>query len=611
MAGAAWSQGALAAFGQDTLHLLMSREPPGPPSRFVLRLAAFLAQLGNAACLLSGTIAFVLVWQNQSAGAKYVIAWAGVAMLGIIFGGFMPRGGMISLLATVLITGGFGGLLAWLPYPVLASLLRILPPGDIDMIFELTSYAGFGLIGVAALGLLSIPQAVKYGRWLHTPDATRTGYSMMFAAVMPVPETDRGWQAPSGPRTHGGGTGTYQPVPSHGQAPMGPSRTSVWVVPSAPPEIRRSRRRMYFALAGFAIGVGAGTGVLVSGKQKRRAPVVVKVDPTSTDEGRAKSDGPPAEEASTKSVTTTNPGSGSGSAGTNPVTESNPGSGSGSGAEGSGSAVTVAPTMPARPTPAVTATQFLETHVGHIVAGDVAELTKSLHGSVFGFGIDGTAVAEGRDAVAKLIAADFGEKPKIEKVYAGVGDDGDRAWIALELKLNGRKVAVSELAVFEANTWTIRATCWGELIPDADATQRAILFTLPEVSPVPAGVDGPPELSKAVRDGFGEKSKLLAMRSAHPQAVNIGSGPGQRIVGGEKILARKGGGYRISPRGSIRIVATDKETAFAALVVNFTTKSKTSAMDITQPLRMLAILRLEPEGWRIVSAHWSNGGPIR
>lgn len=590
----------------------MSREPPGPPSRFVLRLAAFLAQLGNAACLLSGTIAFVLIWQNQSGGAKYVIAWAGVAMLGIIFGGFMPRGGMISLLATVLITAGFGAVLAWLPYPVLASLLRILPPGDIDMIFELTSYVGFGLVGVAALGLLSIPQAVKYGRWLHTPDATRTGYSMMFAAVMPVPETDRGWHAPSAPPTHGGGTGTYQPVPAYGQAPLGPSRTSVWVVPSAPPEIRRSRRRMYFALAGFAIGVGAGTGVLVSGKQKRRAPVVAKADPTA--EGRVNADGPSDADRGTPPVANTNPGTGSAApdAGTTALAS---GSGIGSGAEGSGSgagaAVTVAPTMPARPTPAVTATQFLETHVGHIVAGNIAEITKSLHGSVFGFGIDGTAVAEGRDAVAKLIAADFGESPTVEKVYAGVGDDGDRAWIALELKLNGRKVAVTELAMFEGAAWTIRATCWAELIPDADAIQRAILFTLPEVSPVPAGVDGPPELSKAVRDAFGDKTKLLALRSAHPQAVNIGSGPGQRIVGGEKILARKGGGYRIAPRGSIRLVAADKETAFAALVVNFTTKSKTSAMDITQPLRMLAILRVEPEGWRIVSAQWSNGGPIR
>ncbi len=591
----------------------MSREPPGPPSRFVLRLAAFLAQLGNAACLLSGTIAFVLIWQNQSGGAKYVIAWAGVAMLGIIFGGFMPRGGMISLLATVLITAGFGGLLAWLPYPVLASLLRILPPGDIDMIFELTSYVGFGLVGVAALGLLSIPQAVKYGRWLHTPDATRTGYSMMFAAVMPVPETDRGWQAPSAPHTHGGGTGTYQPVPAYGQAPLGPSRTSVWVVPSAPPEIRRSRRRMYFALAGFAIGVGAGTGVLVSGKQKRRAPVVAKVDPTTVEGGRAKSGSPPTEEPSRKVVASSNPGvgSGSGSGGASPVTALTAGSGSGAAAEGSGSGAAPAVITPARPTPAVTATQFLEAHVGHIVAGNVAELTKSLHGSVFGFGIDGTAVAEGREAVAKQIAADLGAQPTIEKVYAGVGDDGDRAWIALELKINGRKVAVTELAMFEGSAWTIRATCWGELIPDADAIQRAILFTLPEVSPVPAGVDGPPELSKAVRDGFGDKAKLLAMRSAHPQAVNIGSGPGQRIVGGEKILARKGGGYRIAPRGSIRLVVTDKETAFAALVVNFTTKSKTSAMDITQPLRMLAILRMESDGWRIVSAQWSNGGPIR
>jgi len=573
----------------------------------VLRLAAFLAQLSNAACLLAGTIAFVLVWQNQSGGAKYVIAWAGVAMLGIIFGGFMPRGGMISLLATVLITAGFGGLLAWLPYPVLASLLRILPPGDIDMIFELTSYVGFGLVGVAALGLLSIPQAVKYGRWLHTPDATRTGYSMMFTAVAPVPETDRGWQAPSAPRTHGGGTGTYQPVPAYGQAPMGPSRTSVWVVPSAPPEIRRSRRRMYFALAGFAIGVGAGTGVLVSGTQKRRAPVVVKAEPTTN----VKANPPPTDDPTKKVGTTTNAGVGSGSGSASPVTEVPAASGSGAAGAGSGSGAEVVVTTPARPTPAVPATQFLETHVGHIVAGNIAELTKSLHGSVFGFGIDGTAVAEGRDAVAKQIAADFGEKPTIEKVYAGVGDDGDRAWIALELKLNGRKVAVTELAMFEADAWTIRATCWAELIPDADAIQRAILFTLPEVSPVPAGVDGPPELSKAVRDGFGDKAKLLAMRSAHPQAVNIGSGPGQRIVGGEKILARKGGGYRISPRGSIRIVTADKETAFAALVVNFTTKSKTSAMDITQPLRMLAILRVEPEGWRIVSAQWSNGGPIR
>src|SRR5687768_17740057 len=100
--------------------------PSRPPGRAVLRLAGVLTQMICASCLLLGTIAFVLVQQNSSGGAAYVIAWAVAALVGLVFGGMMGRGGMISLIGSAVLDAGFGIVLLALDNAVLRGLVRVL-----------------------------------------------------------------------------------------------------------------------------------------------------------------------------------------------------------------------------------------------------------------------------------------------------------------------------------------------------------------------------------------------------------------------------------------------------------------------------------------------------
>lgn len=562
----------------------MRGEPNGPPGRFVLRLAGMLTQLACAASLLVGTIAFVLVQQNQSGGGALAVAWAGVALLGIVFGGLMTRGGMLSVLTSVVITGAFAVGLLVLDYAVLRGLVQVLPESDVAMIAEILVGAGIGLGAITVITLAAIPQAIRYGRWLHTPDAARSGHTQAFQAVA-VAETARGWNAPAP-------APGYVPPPARLGAPS--SDTSMWHVPAAPPAEQRSRRRMYFALAGFAIGVGAGTGVLVSSKQQQRvrdrgAPVAAAMAPGADQPGLPEAAGAPA----TLPETT---------ASTAPIAQAS-----------------AALPVPATPTaPSVPLATFVDAQVAALTSGNPDAIIATLAPQVFGFGIDGTAVVEGALAAGAQLGRDLGEAPAIEVGYRGASasDAGDSGWITLELAVTSggrtRKLAVTELVQFAAGSWSIAAWCWAELIPDATAERMAILGTLPAVTPVAAAPDAaPPELVAAVREAFADKVALVSRRSAHPLAVNVGSGPAQRTVGGERIRARPTKGrWRFQPRGSMRIVSTSATAGYSALVLDFTTPTS-AGTEVTQPLRMLALWQLEGPDWRIVSAQWSNGGPIR
>ncbi len=255
------------------------------PGRAVLRIAGLLTQLACAGCLLLGTIAFVMVHQNKTGGTGYAIAWAAAAMVGLVFGGLMARGGLIAILGSALLDLGLAIVLVALDYDTLASLLQALADSDVAMVGNALVGVAIGLFVIAALCLLSIPQGIRYTRWLHA------GQSGEFAA-MSAAETDRRFPPPpelgggSGPGP-GPGTG-YAPGVGLGPGPgFGPelgqgrpritnrgfapppltgmaAKSSMWRPPTAPVAERRSRRRMYFALGGFAIGFGAGIGVLVS-----------------------------------------------------------------------------------------------------------------------------------------------------------------------------------------------------------------------------------------------------------------------------------------------------------------------------------------------------------
>src|SRR5262249_25745362 len=96
---------------------------PRPPGRALLRVAGALTQLSCGACLLIGTIGLVLVEQNRTGGVATVAAWLVAAMAGLVFGGLIYRGGLVSMLIAAAVDGGFGLLLATFDRDALHRLL--------------------------------------------------------------------------------------------------------------------------------------------------------------------------------------------------------------------------------------------------------------------------------------------------------------------------------------------------------------------------------------------------------------------------------------------------------------------------------------------------------
>lgn len=104
-----------------------------------------LTQLTGGACLLIGTIGLVLVQQNKAGSLGSVAAWLVAAMAGLVFGGLLYRGGLISMLAAAAIDAGFGITVLTLDYETLRTLLKLLPASDVQMIGDGLAAAGYAM----------------------------------------------------------------------------------------------------------------------------------------------------------------------------------------------------------------------------------------------------------------------------------------------------------------------------------------------------------------------------------------------------------------------------------------------------------------------------------
>ncbi|MDQ3336402.1 MAG: nuclear transport factor 2 family protein [Myxococcota bacterium] len=576
--------------------------PSQPPGRAVLRLAGVLTQLICASCLLLGTIAFVLVQQNRSGGVEYVIAWAGAALVGLVFGGLMGRGGMISLIGGVILDAAFGVVLLALDHQVLRGLVRVLPTSDVDMIASILVGAGGAMVAVALLCLVSIPQALRYARWLREqveleareqaeaaqppqrPSQMTYTLSSQHSGlqVRPSPNAPIGTLIPSSASTAKGWTPHT-------------AKISVWHMPAATPEETRSRRRLYFALAGFAIGFGAGIGVLVSSTQRKPAnngEVVVMTPDAGTAVAVKTPDASP-------TITTPNEG---------PIGEG-------------GSKEDI------KPPPSVET--LVQAQRVAIANGDLKALVATLSTAAVGFGVDADEIAEGRDALAAQVERDLGEVPAngftVELKFKAIGEEQNHAWIALEVEASApgiptRRFAITELAVAIDGKWSVVAWHWAIPVADATAERLAILGTLPAPKAVPNMATAPKEIETAARAAFASRAAFAAARSERPEGFNFGSAPGEKIVGGaaiKKLFGRIKAEIRV--HDGMRIVSGDiwdpaqkaaPYIAYAVANVDFTTKTR-AATDLTQTFRVLAVLVKEGSDWKIVQTQWSHGGPIR
>ncbi len=528
-----------------------------------------LTQLLCAGCLLLGTIAFVLVQQNRSDGAGLVILWAGAALLGVVFGGLMGRGGLISLVVSAVLDVVFAIVLLAIEYDTLRAMLRILPEPDVQVIADIVTAVGAIQLAAFGLCLLAIPQALRYTRWMHAETEPRLASS-----------TARGFPPP----------------------PISAARGSVWQMPILAPEESRSRRRMYFALAGFAIGFGAGIGVLVSSSSQRPSAAAAV---------------PPGRAAAPNVV--------EGSAGPGPGSEGPVAPGAkGSAGEGSGE-----PRPPVSARPAEPVEAMIEAQRAALAKGDLAALGRMLAPGVFGFGVDADEVAEGKDAVELQLRKDLGDLVQggatAQVRSSSVGEERDHAWIALDLEISARnrparRFAVTQLAARIGGAWTVVAWHWAIPVLDKTAERMAVLGTKPTPKAIPSVLTGPKELEDAVRAAFGSRRAFAAACSGHPRGFNFGSGPGERIRGGEAVRRvfgklsakiRLHDGVRVVGGGAWDPAQKDAPSiAFAAANVDFTTKTR-AATDLTHTFRVLAVLLREGTTWKIVQTQWSHGGPVR
>ncbi len=550
-----------------------------PPRRALLRIAGVLTQLLCAGCLLLGTIAFVLVQQNKTGGSGLVIVWAGAALIGLVFGGLMGRGGLISLVICAVLDAALGVVLLAFEYDTLRALLKILPESDVLAIADIVTAAGGTLLGAFALCLLAIPQALRYTRWMHEETEPRLASS-----------TARGFPPP--------------PIPAR-------PPESVWQLPIVARDESRSRRRMYFALTGFAIGFGAGIGLLVSSSSSpaQRAPGAAAIPASGSAAPRATAAAAPAAPAAPDEA---------------PEAPARARADSGSGGDAAPRPALAAAAPQGEPV-----TALIQAQRAALAKGDLAALGKTLAPGVFGFGIDADEVAEGKDAVLLQLREDLGELVRdgatVELRFSASGEAHDHAWIALELEVSApgrstRRFAVTELAARVGGAWTVVAWHWAIPVLDKTAERMALLGTKPVPKAVPSVLTGPQELEAAVRAAFGSRRAFAAARSEHEDAFNFGSGPSERIVGGAAIKRvfgqlraelRLHDGVRIVAGGAWDPAQQDAPTvAFAAANVDFRTRTR-AATELTHTFRVLAILIREGDAWKIVQTQWSHGGPIR
>jgi hypothetical protein len=609
VAGPSWEDGAGRSIAE-----------PVAPGRFLLRLAGLLTQLACAGCLLLGTIAFVLIQQNKSGGTGYVVAWAACAMVALVFGGLMVRGGLISLLIAALLDISFGSVLLVLDQTALAGMLRILNAEDVGMVGDILFIIALSMIGLGVLCFLSIPQAIRYGRWLHAGESGAFSRIDMRSAA----STDRGFPPP--------------PVPATGQYQL--PKSSMWMVPTAPPEERKSRRRMYFALGGFAIGFGAGIGVLVSSSTRKASKDTVEIvadrgdasktngkGSGSTGSGSGTGSGSTTAGSGTGSGSTTSgSGAGTGSGSTTAGTGTGTGSGStaaGSGSPGAGSGAEI--TKPGSgsgtesTSSAKTVQAMLQAQRSAIASGDLAGVVATLAPGVIGFGIDADEVALDKAAVEAQLERDLGDLKEgtVEIKFTHVGRDGKYAWIAEELELSApgkptRKLAITQLAAEGKNGWQVLAWHWAVPVPDAIAERRALLGTKPSPKAIASKLDGPKDLDAAVKDAFSSRKSFAAARSERADAFNFGSGPQERIVGGKKIkdiFSSLKAEIRLKDT-SAHIVAVSPTVGVALLNADFSHKTR-AMTELTITFRVGAVFVKEGSEWKLVLTQWSHGGPLR
>lgn len=284
---------------------------------------------------------------------------------------------------------------------------------------------------------------------------------------------------------------------------------------------------------------------------------------------------------------------------------------------------TVAPTSPAVPAARVdsfpTVEALLEELHRVVASADEKAMQRLLWPKAFAFAVRATGRQHDAEAVASAWARDLGAAPtggfSVEPQGTAIGQEGEAAWIAEELLVRGggqdRTFTVSMLAASIGGSWKIVAWHWAVRLPDDEIERRLEQGEQPIPESFDDRLEAPEAAVEAFREAFASPAAFALTVSSRPTALNFGSAPRERLIGGDSIrrvfrklpaeLALGEGVMVVASSAWDETQRAAPQVAWAAANVEFVTKRS------RRLLRVLAVLVQEGGEWRIVQTQWSDG----
>jgi hypothetical protein len=230
----------------------------------------------------------------------------------------------------------------------------------------------------------------------------------------------------------------------------------------------------------------------------------------------------------------------------------------------------------------------------------------------FAFGVEAHEIAEGRAAVVALVQHDLGTVPaggfEVSPRFTQSGHAADTGWIAEELRLGGKTYVTTAVVDLRDGAWSIAALQLATTMTNAEAHRAARdgELAMPDAIPDTHDASHDAPLAKAMRAGFASKPSFVAARSARGDALNVGSAPGERILGGEnikKLFSKLKATIRL--HDAVKVGPAGAHGGWGAANVDFTDADRDGA-EVTQTFRVLVAWVEEASGWRMVQSQWSN-----
>lgn len=263
-----------------------------------------------------------------------------------------------------------------------------------------------------------------------------------------------------------------------------------------------------------------------------------------------------------------------------------------------------------------------------IASGDRDRLAALIDEQAFGIGVDRGDVATGQGRVVDVIVRALGPSPTtVASTFSRAGTAPGAAWFVDELGVTGngrtRRFVMTYLAIERPAGWKVAAIHFALPVGNRHAFELAKAELLPEPAAIP-DTSGAADLEAAFRAAFASRPALVAAFSDRPEAYNRGSAPGENSIGGPTIKREFGRmSSEIRIQDGVAVGTPAKGIGWGAANVAFTmtvrssrpteraaADAKLDAVLATQIFRVLAIFAEERQGWKIVSLHWSNAGPI-